>query len=84
MRIHRKGQNVAQILQFSEREDRMRTQIVFALNNLDGTSRHAAATCAFARDDKDRMVLVGAALDGRALTMSERTELSGTPLRGAH
>jgi len=84
MRIYMKGQNVAQIQQFTERADGMRSQIVFELKGLDDSTRQAAAACAFQRDDKKRMVLVGAALDGRALNAGEISELSDLLLRGTH
>jgi len=82
MRIHLKGQNVAKILRFSERDEGMRSQILFELTDFDGARRQAAASCAFARDEKNRMLLVGSSLNGHALDAAEIAQLADLLLRG--
>ncbi len=82
MRIHLKGDNVPKIQRFNERDEGTRAQILFEMTSLEQTTRQSAASCAFARQDDKRLVLIGASLDGRALDDAEIARLADLLQRG--
>jgi hypothetical protein len=82
MRIYLDSDNPAKVLRFNERDNGNRAQILFELENADGTSRRSAAACAFGKDESQRTILIGASFNGERLASDEITRLSDMLLRG--